>query len=53
VNLLFNYGKIGEPLIPATTIPNGFKNELVLHRVLKLKSPAYSRAFQNLVPEII
>jgi len=38
VNLLFDYGKIGEPLKRTTTIPNGFKNELVLHRVLKLKN---------------
>jgi len=46
VNLLFDYGRIEEPLKCTTTIPKDFEKELVLHRVLELKSSAVTRTLR-------
>jgi hypothetical protein len=53
VNLLFDYGEIGELQKRTTTIPKDIEGILLLHSILKLKKPCNRKAFQNLVAEII
>ena len=47
MNLLFDYGKIGEPLKRTTTIPNEFQKRISSAQRFKIEKPRLRRGFSE------